>query len=202
MLTINMRILLFILIILACAVPLQADNSLENGDFSNGKDGWHGDGETPDEYAQDNPSAASDPLTSKGLIIQLKPHRWTKITQEFKGDKGTYYSLAVTYKVSPDTTLSNKADDYTNAGNGFDFEGSEIWVPQSIESGRFWWTVHDLDDDGGYQETCSPKLGSSEPQTIQDHGRTMTPFTRKMIFIAFPPGNGIVVLLNVSVTSS
>src|SRR4030081_1153722 len=100
-----MRILLSALMILACASLLQADNLLQNGDFTDGKNHWSGDGETADDYGRDNPSAASDSLTSKGLIIQLKERFWTRIFQSFPSDKGTRYSIVVTYKLSPNLTL-------------------------------------------------------------------------------------------------
>jgi hypothetical protein len=205
MLTVDMKALLFALIILACAFPLQADNLLQNGDFSDGKTHWHGDGKTPDEYAQDNqdnPPATSDPLMSKGLIIQLKPDRWTKIAQDFKGDNSTHYVFTLTYKVSPDLTLSNKADDYANIADHIRFEGYESWPPVSIAIGQFFETVGDLDDYKGFYEKFPPKLGSSDTQTYVDPGPPISPLGNKMVTVAFPPGTGTVVILNVSVTTN
>ena len=197
-----MKFLLFTFLALTCTFPLQADEVLQNGDFSDGATHWHGDGKTPADYAEDNPQATSDPFTSKGLIIQLKPSRWTKIAQDFKGNKDTHYVLIVTYKFSSDLTFSNKAKDYTNLSDQIRFEGSDSWSPFDIAIGQFFVTVGDLDDSKGYWEKVTPKFGSSEVQTYRDPGLPMSPFGDKMVTVAFPPGTGTVVILNISVASN
>jgi hypothetical protein len=198
-----MRSLLFALVTLVCAIPLHADNALQNGDFTDGSNHWEGDGKTPDEYAQDNPSAASDPLTSKGIIIELKPNSWSRISQDFNGAQGTHYALHITYKVSPGTTLSNRADDYTNIASLIRFEGYENYGFLSIEPGHIWIMVKDFEESGGgYQERFAPNLGTTEIQKIDDPGLPMAPSGRKITTVAFPPGNGTFVILSVSITSS
>jgi hypothetical protein len=196
-----MRILCFALMILGYAPLLQADNLLQNGDFTDGKNHWSGDGKTPDEYAQDNSSATSDPLTSKGLIIQLKEHSWTKICQDFKGDKGTHYVFNVTYMLSPDFTLSDKADDYVDVGKHANIGDAKKWLPITIGVGQFFDTVEELDGTNSFYEKFTPKLGSSEIQTYQDVGPPLSSLGHKLVALAFPPGTGFIVLLNISVTS-
>ena len=197
-----MRTLLFALVTLVCAIPLHADNVLQNGDFTDGSNHWHGDGKTPDEYAQDNPSATPDPATSKGLFIELKPNSWSKISQNFHGDKGTHYALNITYKVLPGTTLSDKADDYTNMADHVRFEGYENYGMVTIEPGRFWIMVTNFDDGRGYEERFAPNLGTTEVQKIDDPGVPMSPSGRNMVTVAFPPGTGTFVILSISITSS
>src|ERR1039458_5072926 len=197
-LSVHMRILPLALIILACAFPLRADNLLQNGDFSDGSTHWHGDGQSPDEYAQDNLSATSNPLTSKGLIIQLKPDRWTKVAQDFRGDKGTNYTLAITYKVSPDLTWSTKADDYANMVDHLRFEGYEAYTNGriAIQVGQFFVWLGDFNGTSSDRNEFKLKPDSGDTQTIQKmfEGR-LTPQGDKMITLAFPPGTGTVVIL-------
>jgi hypothetical protein len=197
-----MRISAFALIAFASISLLRADEVLQNGDFTDGSNHWRGDGRTPADYAQDNPSAATNPLTSKGLIVQLKPDRWTKVAQDFKGNNDTHYCLTVTYKYAPDLAFSTKAEDYTNIPAKVGFEGSESWTPFNIPVGQFFVTVDDIDDTKGYYEKVASKAGTSETQTYQDPGLPMTPLSDKMVTVSFPPGTGTVVILKISVTSS
>jgi len=197
-----MRIPAFALILLASASLLRADETLQNADFTDGSNHWHGDGKTPADYAQDNPAAATDTFTGKGLIIQLKPDRWTKVVQDFKGNKDAHYQLVVTYKFSPGLTFSSKAEDYANIPNQVRFEGSESWSPFDIPAGQFFVTVDDIDDTKGYWEKVVSKSGTTETQKYIDPGLPMTPDSNKMVTVAFPPGTGTIVLLGISVTSS
>jgi hypothetical protein len=200
-----MRILPFALIILASTVPLQADNLIQNGDFTDGSNHWKGDGKSSSDYANDNPSASSDPFTSKGLIIQLKPDRWTKVAQDFRGDKGTNYTLAITYKVSPDLTWSTKADDYANMVDHLRFEGYEAYTNGriAIQVGQFFVWLGDFNGTSSDRNEFKLKPDSGDTQTIQKmfEGR-LTPQGDKMITLAFPPGTGTVVILNVAVTTN
>ncbi len=189
-------------LILTCVSLLHADEVLQNTDFADGGNHWQGDGRTPPDYAKDNPIAATDAFTSKGLIIQLKPDRWTKVVQDFKGNKDTHYLLLVTYKFAPDVTFSSKPEDYANIPDHVRFEGSESWSPFEIPTGQFFVTVDDIDDTKGYWEKVTPKFGSTETQKYNDPGLPMSPDSNKMVTVAFPPGKGTIVLLGISVTSS
>ena len=80
-----MKTFTLVALVFALALPLRADNWLENGDFTDGISHWHGGGRSPADFASDNPLQASDPFTSKGLIIPLKHLDWTKVAQDFKG---------------------------------------------------------------------------------------------------------------------
>jgi hypothetical protein len=196
-----MRILPFALIILASTVPLQADNLIQNGDFTDGSNHWKGDGKSSSDYANDNPSASSDPFTSKGLIVQLDPNRWTKVSQVFKGNKSASYVFTINYMVSPDLSLSQKPDDYKNITDKFRVEGFDQWTPVNIGVGQFFDGIVDLGNLRGFYEKFSPKLGKSEIQKFDDAGPPIAPGGDKVVAVAFPPGTGTVVILNISVTS-
>src|SRR5271163_1178698 len=96
-----------LLLALAFALPAHADgdNWIQNGDFTDGIDHWYGGGRSPADFASDNPLQQSDPFTSKGLIMPLKPETWTKVAQDFKG-KVSNGILSITYKVSADFAFS------------------------------------------------------------------------------------------------
>jgi hypothetical protein len=190
------------LVILACAVSLHADEVLQNGDFSDGSSHWHGDGKTPSDFTEDNPLATANPLTSTGLIVPLKPDSWTKVTQDFNGDKNSHYLVTVKYKVSPDLTLSNKPEDYKDVARLIRFETYEGYPAFDVPVGQFFVMVAEVDGNKGYWEKFQPKLGSSDTQTYLDPGQPLAPEGRKMVTVAFPPGTGMVVILSISVTSS
>ena len=197
-----MRISVLALVLLAGASFLRADEVLQNGNFADGASHWNGDGKTAADLAQDNPGAATDPFTSKGLIIQLKPDRWSKVSQDFKGNKNTHYCLTVTYKYAPGLAFSTKPQDYVNIPKQVGFEGSESWSPFDIPAGQFFVTVDDLQGDKGYWEKVVSRFGVTESQKYVDFGLPLTPDSDKMVTVAFPPGTGMVVLLSISVTSS
>jgi len=198
----TMRISALAFLLLATASLLRADEMVQNADFSDGSNNWRGDGKTAAEYAQDNPTAATDTFTSKGLIVQLNPDHWTKVFQDFNGSKDTHYQLVVTYKFSPGLAFSSKAEDYVNIPDKIRFQHSENWTPFNIPAGQFFVTVDDADNTKGYWEKVTSKFNTTDTQKYVDPGLPLTPDAGKMVTVAFPPGTGTVVLLSISVTSS
>jgi hypothetical protein len=193
-----MKTLAFAMLVLACALPLQADNLLQNGDFTAGITHWHGDGRAPADYVGDNPLAKPDPFTSKGLIIPLRHLDWTKVAQDFKG-KIASGILTITYMVSPDLTFSDKPDDYVNMPDKIHYDG---WKPFNTLPGD--WIVFVADFGGtphGSYYMLKPTLGSSGPQIYRAKISGLTPLEDKTFTLAFPPGTGTVVILNVSLTN-
>jgi hypothetical protein len=188
------------LLLLALILPLRADNQLQNGDFSDGISHWHGDARSPADYASDNPLNASDPFTSKGLIMPLKHSAWSKVEQDFKptSPDGT---LTVTYMVSNDIALSTRADDYANISESLGWG----WVMKKQPAPGQWM----LDVFSGDQDTTKGHFGSytyfacptvhTQPQTVKTQFKDLTPQTTYTVTIAFPPGTGTVVVLNASV---
>ena len=190
-----MKTFLFLLLVLA--LPLRADNWLENGDFSDGITHWHGDGRSPADFASDNPMANPDPFTSKGLIVPLKHVAWAKVAQDFKG-KIASGVVTITYMVSPDLAFSEKPEDYTNIPSQLGWGWKSFNTPQ----GEWMVFIDDLNSIHGAYYLIKPKLGSSAPQTFRIRVTGLTPLEDKTITLAFPPGTGTVVVLSVSLTDS
>jgi hypothetical protein len=193
-----MKTLLFALLCLACTLPLRADNWLENGDFTDGIDHWYGNGRSPADFASDNPLASSDPFTSKGLIIPLKDMDWTKVAQDFKG-KIASGVLSITYMVSPDLAFSNKREDYVNMPDHIGYDG---WQAFNTPPGQWIIFISDFGSSRGSYYMLKPKLGSSDPQTYRARVSGLTPLEDKTLTLAFPPGTGTIVILNVSLTDN
>jgi len=191
-----MNALLFTLLVLACALPLRADNWLQNGDFTDGINHWRGNGRSPADLAPDNPLDKPDPFTSKGLIIPLKDLDWTKVAQDFKG-KIASGVLTFTYMVSADRAFSTKAEDYLNMPGHISYDG---WRPFNTPAGEWVIFISDFGSARGTYYTIRPKLGSTDPQTCKMAVHGLTPLEDKTITLAFPPGTGTMVMLNISLT--
>jgi hypothetical protein len=177
--------------------PVYADNWLQNGDFSAGRDHWRGDGQTPEEMAPSNPLDKPDPLLSKGLIVPLKPHRWTKITQDFRTKAGDLM-LTMNFVFSPGLTFSSKEDDYKNIPHQID---NEIYLSFDLKPNQ--WMVQFTDFGNaakGVYYTMDAKPGTTGVQTVHMEVKDVTPLEHEVVIIAFPPGTGNVVLQNVSLS--
>jgi len=192
-----MKTLAFALLVLAYTLPLQADNWLQNGDFVDSTNHWHGDVKSPADFAPSNPFDKPDPFTSKGLIIPLKHVAWAKVAQDFKG-KIASGVLTITYMVSPDLTFSDKPDDYSN------IPAKLGWGWQSFNTPPGEWLVFidDFETSRGAYYMVKPKVGSGDPQTYRARVNGLTPLEDKTITLAFPPGAGNVVILNISLTDN
>ncbi|MCE0483944.1 MAG: hypothetical protein LV479_06870 [Methylacidiphilales bacterium] len=187
---------LSLILFLAALLPLHAENWLQNGDFSDGIDHWHGSGLAPSDVAPANPFDPPDPFTSKGLIIQLKPSHWQKVAQDFKG-KLANGVLTISYMVSPDLAFSTKPDDYVNMPGQIDYNG---WQAFNTPHGAWVLFLSDFGSSRGHYYTITPQLGSSKVQTLNLPVQDMTPYEDKTITLAFPPGKGTIVFLNVQLT--
>jgi len=194
----DMKALFVTLLVLACALPLRADNWIQNGDFVDGITHWYGGGRSPSDFAADNPLGKPDPLTSKGLIIPLKHLDWTKVAQDFKG-KIASGILTITYMVSPDLAFSDKPEDYVNMP---DHIGYNHWKAFNTPPGAWVFFISDFGSERGIYNTVKPKLGVSAPQTYRNRITGLTPLEDKTIALAFPPGTGTVVILRVSLTDN
>jgi hypothetical protein len=193
-----MKTLLCALLLLVIALPLQADNWIQNGDFSNGIDHWRGNGRSPSDFANDNPLEAADPFTSKGLIIPLKHMDWTKIAQDFKGRIASGV-LTITYMVSPDFAFSTKPDDYVNMPDHIGYDG---WKAFNTPPGDWIVFISDFGSNRGHYWEIEPKPGKSDPQTFKIRVENLTPLEDKTITLGFPPGEGKLVILSISLTDN
>jgi hypothetical protein len=188
-------------LVLLLALPVRADdggNWIQNGDFADGIDHWYGGGRSPADFASDNPLAANDPFTSKGLIIPLHGATWVKVAQDFKG-KVSNGVLTITYKVSPDFAFSTKPEDYQNMPDKIGYDG---WRAFNTPPGTWVVFLSDFGSNRGSYYEIKPKTGSSDVQIYRANIKNMTPYEDKTITLAFPPGAGTLVVLSVSMTST
>ncbi len=189
-----MKKLSLFLLLLVC-LQAHADNWLKNGDFSEGIDHWRGNGRSPADFASGNPFDKPDPLLSKGLIIELKNTVWQKVQQDFRG-KLSSAVLTLTYQVTDDTTFSTKAEDYANVPLHIDYDG---WKAFDIPVQSWIVFITDFGTSKGTYYILKPNLGAKGPQTIKASLSALTPYSDKTICLAFPPGQGKVVILNISI---
>jgi len=193
-----MKALAFAVLALAFALPLRAGNWLQNGDFVDGISHWYGDGRSPADFTAADPFAKADPFTSKGLIIPLKHVSWTKVAQDFKG-KSASGVITITYMVAPDLTFSDKQDDYVNMPNHI---GYNAWAPFNTTPGEWIVFLSDFGSNHGAYYEIKPNLGSGDPQKFQARISGLTPLADKTITLAFPPGKGNIVILDISMTDN
>ena len=189
-----MKTLGFALLTLALALtsPLQADDGIQNGDFTDGITHWHGDGRSPADFASDNPMAPADPLTSKGLIIPLKHTAWSKVAQDFRSKTGTG-TLSITFIESPDLTFSTKPEDYQNMPSQLGWG----WKTFDIPPGCWMVSVNDSTGTVGFHSGVKP---DGAPGTVHTFRVSMKgkPDDTNTLTICIPPGTGNFIVLNVS----
>lgn len=193
-----MKTTTLLLLLLSTALTARADNWIANGDFSNGMAHWRGHASTPADLASSDPFAKPDPFLSQGLIIQLKHLDWAKLEQDFRTKSSTLY-LAVTYKVSPDLAFSTKTEDYINVPAHINYGH---YQPFNLSTGNWMVFLADLGGTHGTYFYLTPKTGGSDPQTFHGKLTGLVPYADKTLCLAFPPGTGTIVLLNVSLTDA
>jgi len=188
-----MKLLTVFLLAVACALPLRADEAIQNGDFADGTTHWHGDGRSSTDFASDNPLQASDPFTAKGMIVLLKGTSWTKAEQIVHA-KGSGGVLTITYKLSKDLAFSDKPDDYKNISAAMGWG----WKPFGGPPGSWLIDITDSTGTKGHYDLIQPKTGTSEPQTAKMKIQGLDAHDETTLTLGFPPGTGMVVILGVS----
>jgi hypothetical protein len=190
-----MRPLIAIIIALASALPLLANNLLENSDFVDGINHWRGNGRAPADFAPENPFDKADPFTSKGLILPLRGADWDKIAQDFRA-KGGQGVLSITYMVSPGLTFSKKSEDYENIADKLHDDEMYFF---NTPPGQVVVFTFDSNNSDGRNYTFRPNLGKGQ-HTAKMHLYGLASLDDTTLAIGFPPGTGTVVILNISLT--
>jgi hypothetical protein len=194
-----MKNLLLVFLLLVSLQLVHAGNVLKNSDFADGVQSWHGDGRTPAEMKpQDSLDAAPD-YGDKGLIIPLKPHAWTRVFQEFK-TRNTSFTLNITYKLSPGASFSTVDEDYLNVPHSIDFDG---WAAFDGKRGSWMTMVSNIARYQMFNNNVTPKFGATDQDPVADDSidNLGGPDDEKTVCLAFPPGTGAVILLNVSLNT-
>jgi len=194
------KILLLCLLVLASPVLVVADNLIKNGDFSEGKADWYGDGKTAEAFAASNPAAAADPLYSKGLIVPLDANSWSRVYQTFTTGQEREFSIVVTYKLSPDLDLSKDPEFYKSICKKIKVPGFDGYSHFSSSPGVFFGLVGDPSMNLIANEIFTPVQAPGDVQ-VYKHSYPAVPVSKTKIFaLGFPPGKGTVVILSVEVT--
>ena len=174
---------------------LRADNWLQNGDFADGADHWRGDGKTPADMAPSDPFAKPDPLLSKGLIIPLRDRQWTKISQNFR-TKASELVFTVTFVFSPGLTFSDRNEDYVNIPKQID---NNLYLSFDLGKNQMMALFTDFGNGAkGVYYKFDPKLGTNGVQTLRADVTQLSPLEDEVVTIAFPPGQGNVVIQSVT----
>jgi hypothetical protein len=182
---------LALLLFLAAGLVARADsNVLNNGNFSGGLTGWHGD-------LHEAGGASDDSNSTKGAVVRLRSGEWSKINQDFDVGPGTY-TLTVTYVVTPNTTFSQRPEDYLNVMRSLDLGGMVF----NLHPGQ-WAAV--FFDPGAAEFTFCPlsPAGTSGNQTVTaEMTFASSSGHRKGFTLGFPPGTGTINLLSITLAPS
>jgi hypothetical protein len=197
-----MKTIAIVLLVVALVLPLRADEVLQNGDFSDGITHWHGDARSPADFATDNPLGSADPFTSKGMIIPLKHTAWVKVMQDFKATSQNS-TLTITYMSSTDLALSTRDEDYALFPLCLDLTiKSKPIKPNQWAAGVY---VNGGTMEKGYASELSlfpPPSAPTKPETVKMSLKGLNPGDAYTAILAFPPGTGTIVVLNVSMSGS
>lgn len=170
-------------------LPAAANDILLNGDFSDGKTHWHGNGNAPDEGGK--------------LIITLNPDHWTGVYQTFSAESPALQSK-VTYSISDDCSLGAAAP---SGGLAPPLTSAELLEATGLQNNIFnitveyphTWVVALVNNGMLVNESFSeidPKRNN--PHTLTT---TITPWIGQFVGVdlclVFPPGHGTVTLSKV-----
>jgi hypothetical protein len=160
---------------------------IQNGYFVAGGGYWQGDG-------------IPDP-SGKGLVVRLSPASWTRVYQTFPGNRGTLYSIEVTYRLSPGLTFSQNPADYTDVSQRLQISGFANFKSMGISPGNCYGTLGDPSSGRLACEVFAPQPGSTAVQDYPHDYPSIPAFGNNTFALAFPPGAGSVTLLTAYVTS-
>jgi hypothetical protein len=163
---------------------------LANGNFSDGTAHWRGDGHDLSDG-------------SPGIIIQLDPSKWTQISQTFNTRENAL-DFSVSFQTSSDFSLST--DPNSTIGNILsiadlaDMTGTRFKNSIHVDSGLWLLMVVDPAEAMMTYYKIKTKPGSTDVQTTKNAVPRLVAHENKTIFLAFPPGQGTITLLNIALT--
>jgi hypothetical protein len=177
------------------ALSVHAGELLQNSDFSDGKDHWFGDGVSPSDLSPDDPLAADS--SAKEMIVQLKPHHWTKVAQEFHTD-AVKLAILITFNPSPDAKFADTLDAYKNQ-----VDDLRLWtIPLNYSAGQFFYGILDDTKRIWFDSFGQISMMKGPHPTLQHNLDNAAISNTKTIYLAFPPGTGDIIIKSISVTSS
>jgi hypothetical protein len=189
------------LLFMAMAISAHGSDILLNGDFSDGKTHWHGDGDVSGGEAGGAVGAGGG-----GLVITLKPDKWTAVTQRFSAST-TALKLKITYSLSDDCTLGKTGDKLipplttdaldeacgVNSSMNIPMSKFELWKVLVVSGG---WVMTE-DFVRSFRDSNSAGNGSGVRTYSSDINAWFGAFTDCNLCLCFPPGQGSVTLTEV-----
>jgi hypothetical protein len=184
-----MKTLSLLALLLLGSLVGRADELLLNEDFSNGAVSWDGDGRAAGDSDSIN---LSDPgvSTGGGLVVQLDPGHWTKVSQRFEPRDPTV-TLKVIYTVAPGTTFAKLRSNHFDLSTKLGFIRSKpIQFPNRN------WVVIVFNVAGGNWKyfKVAPNFDSTAAQYVSGHVAGMVAHEEEAICLGFPPGQGSITL--------
>jgi hypothetical protein len=165
---------------------------LANENFANGTAHWSGDGH---DLSNGSP----------GIIIQLDPSKWTQVSQTFNTRENAL-DFSVSFQTSSDFSLST--DPNSTIGQILsvpdlqEMTGTLFKNSIHVKSGS--WLLMVVDPAEAMMTFYGIKTtpGSTDVQTAKNAVPRLAAHEEKTIFLAFPPGQGTITLLNIVLTPS
>lgn len=166
--------------------PLHADNLLSNGDFTDGINHWQGDG-VQGSFA--------------GLIVKLQPAAWTKVYQDTVLH-GTQATLNIAYTLSADAAFSSVLQGMQQGPDLSKLLGFPVG-PESVSIHPRSWLIFLVEDGQNFTSyvNVAPQFGTSQLQTTGGTIPNLKGQPGKTLYLVFPPGEGTVILQNVSLST-
>ena len=185
---------LYLFIFIASVLPIRADEELKNPDFSDGISHWEGgveSGLNDDGFSE--PSDPGSPSLKAGIFLKLSAGKWSPVSQQFR-PLATSGILTIVYKFSDGLTFSSRPNAYRNVPGRLGYTGDrspnpEIghWIAFLAEGGNPLLNLFEI----------TPKMDNSL-QTIHIQIKDMAAREDTFLVLAFPPGDGKVILYRVS----
>lgn len=193
--------------LVAAVTTAHAGDIILNNDFSDGKTHWLGDGDASD--------------TGEGLVITLKPDKWTVVRQMFSTD-AALLKLTLIYTLSSDCTLGKTGDEVvpplTSEGlkqasalgyDTIDFgvAKNELFMALLLAPSGLHTKVHVRGDNfiyafnPVYAESYCRSISVANPdgsQTFTAPFQTEGRFADGNLCLCFPPGAGTVTITHAS----
>ncbi|HEX4139185.1 MAG TPA: hypothetical protein VHY09_02480 [Candidatus Methylacidiphilales bacterium] len=160
---------------------------LQNGNFADGLSHWYGDCRSTNVTGADATSGAS---------VELQ-REWTKFTQTFDAPKG-HYTVSMTFLLSPGAAFTGDEKAYRKVPAKLGFTALKEF---RLKRGEFCFIVTDLAAGRYVYCAVKPQSEDSVSQTVTGTLDLPEDADQQTFCVAFPPGNGVVTVQNVSMTA-
>jgi hypothetical protein len=177
-------VLLVFAFLLSLSCRAWCDNLLDNADFANGTQGWHGDGHVvylkPDGTEGDQTDSGAVPVL-KIVLAKGQPHAVYQTLRSKDAASGTLH-ITVDVFASPDFKRSTHADDYATQ-DSFPMTVTDFLIRMQPD----WW-----------EQDSSLTVGNWK--TVRADYGALQAVDGRTIYFQIPPGDGFVYLKNPVVT--